>query len=144
MAATPRELAVSPAMQEEFLRLATPTFKPKGTILFRHGDAVVGLYLIRKGRVCVGLDGMNPAFPPRILGAGSVVGLPATVAGSPYSLTAEVLEDSDLAFVPREAVVDCLRRNPQLCFEVMDILSVEISGTRFAIKQTGALHPRKA
>lgn len=144
MAGGSRDLAVSPAMQEEFLRIASPVFKPKGSVLFHHGDAVIGLYLIRSGRVCVGLDGANPAFPPRILGAGSVVGLPATVAGSPYSLTAEVLDDSDLAFVPREAVVDCLRRNPQLCFEVMDMLSIEISGTRFAIKQTGAQRPRKA
>lgn len=144
MSAGTGDLAVSPAMQEHFLRVSTPMFKPKGTILFRHGDAVVGLYLIRKGTVCLALESANPAFPPRILGAGSVVGLPATVAGSPYSLTAQVLDDADLAFVPRDAVVECLRRNPQLCFEVMGMLSGEISGTRFAIKNCGSLRPRKA
>ena len=144
MAAGPRDLVVSPAMQEEFLRLADVIFKAKGTILFRHGDACSGLYLIRKGRVSLALDGANCAFPPRLLGAGSVVGLPATVAGSPYSLTAQVIDDAELAFVPREAVVECLRQNPQLCFEVMDMLSGEISGTRFAIKQSGGLRPRKA
>ena len=144
MAAGPGDLVVSPAMQEELLRVATSIFKVKGAILFRHGDAVSGLYLIRRGKVSLTLDGANSAFPPRILGAGSVAGLPATVAGSPYSLTAQVLEDADLAFVSREAVVECLRQNPQLCFEVMDMLSGEISGTRFAIKQSGTLRPRKA
>ena len=144
MAAGPGDLIVSPVMQEQLLRLATSIFKAKGTILFRHGDAVSGLYLIRRGRVSLALDGVSSAFPPRILGVGSVVGLPATVAGSPYSLTAQVLEDADLAFVPREAVVECLRQNPQLCFEVMDMLSGEISGSRFAIKQSGTLRPRKA
>jgi CRP-like cAMP-binding protein len=144
MSADTGDLAVSPAMQEHFLRVSTPMFKPKGTILFRHGDPGIGLYLIRKGRVCLALESANPAFPPRILSVGSVAGLPATVAGSPYSLTAEVLDDADLAFVPRDAVVECLRRNPQLCFEVMGMLSGEISGTRFAIKNCGSLRPRKA
>ncbi len=143
MAAGPGDLVVSAAMQEQLLRLATLVFKAKGTILFRHGDAVTGLYLIRRGKVGLALDSVNSTFPPRILGAGSVVGLPATVAGSPYSLTAQVLDDAELAFVAREAVVECLRQNPALCFEVMDMLSGEISGTRLAIKKSGSLRPRK-
>lgn len=143
MAGWPGDLMVSPAMREQLLSLATAISKAKGTILFRHGDAARGLFLIRSGKVSLALDGVNAAFPSRILGAGSVVGLPATVAGSPYSLTAQVIEDAELAFVPRAAIVDCLRQNPHLCFEVMDMLSGEISGTRFALKRSGTLRPRK-
>jgi CRP/FNR family transcriptional regulator, cyclic AMP receptor protein len=142
MAAGPGDLVVSPEMREQLLCLATCTSKAKGTILFRHGEAVRGLFLIRSGKVSLALDGANASFPSRILGAGSVVGLPATVAGSPYSLTAQVVEDAELAFVPRDAVVDCLRQNPDLCFEVMDMLSGEISGTRFALKRCGTVPPR--
>ena len=143
MAVGPGKLLVSSAMREELLLLATPISKGKGTILFRHGDAVLGLYLILSGKVSLALDGVHSAFSPRILGIGSVVGLPATVAGTPYSLTAQVVEDAELAFVPRQAVVDCLRRNPQLCFEVMDMLSGEISGTRSALKESGSIRSRK-
>ena len=140
MAAGPGILVVSVTMRDEFLRLATSvSSEAKGTILFRRGDAARGLFLIRSGRVSVDLDAGNAAFPPRILGAGAVVGLPATVAGSPYSLTAEVIDDAELAFVPRPAVLSCLQSNPQLCFEVMDLLSGEISGTRTALKQAGAI-----
>jgi len=135
------DLIVSAAMREKILQAATIVNKPRGSVLFRRGDAVAGLYLIRSGRVSLAMDAVNRAFPPRILGAGSVVGLPATVAGSPYSLTAEVIEDAELAFVPRQAVVDCLKQNSQLCFEVMDILSSEITGTRSAMK--GDSRPRK-
>jgi len=142
MAAGPGDLVVSPELREQLLRLATCTSKPKGTVLFRHGDAVRGLFLIRSGKVSLALDGANAAFPSRILGAGSVVGLPATVAGSPYSLTAQVIEDAELAFVSRDAVVDCLRQNPDLCFEVMDMLSGEISGTRSALKRHGTVPTR--
>jgi CRP-like cAMP-binding protein len=144
MAAAPRHLVVSSAMQEQLLSLAIVVFKAKDTILFSHGDAVAGLYLIRSGKLSLSLEGANPAFPPRILGPGSVVGLPATIAGTPYSLTARVLEDAELAFVSRDAMLECLRKNPSLCFEVMNMLSGEISGTRFAVKQSGALRPRRA
>lgn len=142
MIARPGDLVVSHALQEKLVLLATALSKPAGTILFRHGDAVLGVYLIRRGRVCLALDGGNPAFPPRILGPGSVVGLPASVAGSPYSLTAQVIEDAELAFVPRADLLQCLEQDPQLCFEVMDILSSEISGTRSALKHGGLVHRR--
>jgi len=145
MAAGPGILVVSVALREELLRLAiSVSSEARGTILFRRGDAVRGLFLIRSGRVSVDLDTGNTAFPPRILGAGAVVGLPATVAGSPYSLTAEVIDDAELAFVPRPAVLSCLQRNPQLCFEVMDLLSGEISGTRTALKQAGMIRESRA
>src|ERR1700690_13977 len=120
MAAVPQGLVVSAALREEFLRLATSvSSEAKGTVLFRRGDAVRGLYLIKSGRVSVGLDTGSVAFPPRLLGAGAVAGLPASVAGSPYSLTAEVIADAELAFVPPPVVMACLQANPQLCFEVM-------------------------
>ena len=144
MAAKPGDLVVSPAMREQLLRLATAMSKAKGSILFRHGDAVLGLFLICSGKVCLGLDGADSAFPPRILGRGSVAGLPATVAGSPYSLTAEVLEDAELAFVSRPALLDCLQQNPQLCFEVMDMLSGEISQTRSVLKNCGPIPVRRS
>lgn len=143
MNARPGDLGVSLAMQEKLLLLATALSKAAGTILFRHGDAVLGAYLIRSGKVRLALDGVNSTFPPRILGSGSVVGLPATVAGSPYSLTAQVIEDAELAFVPRAALLECLQHDPQLCFEVMDILSGEISETRSALKQASVLRPHK-
>jgi len=140
MAAGPGILVVSVAMHKEFLRLATSvSSEAKGTVLFRRGDAAQGIFLIRSGRVSVGLDTENTAFPPRILGPGAVVGLPATVAGFPYSLTAEVIDDAELAFVPRPALLSCLQSNPQLCFEVMDLLSSEISGARTALKQVGSI-----
>jgi len=132
-----RDLTVSQAMKEQLLHLGAIVSKRKGTILFSRGDAVTGVFLVRGGKVLLALDKINPAFPPRTLGAGCVIGLPAAVGGSPYSLTATVVEDAELAFVPREALVDCLKQNPSLCFEVMDILSREISGTRHALKRSG-------
>ena len=142
MTTRPRQLVVSPITQDKLLALATLISRPKGTVLFRHGDAVLGAFLIRSGKIQLALEDVDSAFPPRILGVGSVVGLPATVAGSPYSLTAQVVEDAELAFVPRALLVGYLQSDPQLCFEVMDMLSGEISETRSALKRTSVLRTR--
>jgi len=136
---------VSPAMREELLRLSMRIIRePKGKVLFRQGDDAQGLYLVCSGRVSLGMEQGNSAFPPRIVGPGGVLGLPATVAGSPYSLTAETLDKTELAFVPRELVLKTLATNQELCFEVMQLLSSEISGTRNAIRQIGSSREHRA
>jgi len=138
MATLGKNLIPSPELQTELERLATIVLKPKGTTLFRRGDDVSGVFLIRSGRVSLGLDCETPIYPARILGPGAIAGLPATVSGNPYSLNAKVVEDSELAFIPRDAVLECLHRDPVLCFQVMEMLSGEISDIRSAFKQNGS------
>jgi CRP-like cAMP-binding protein len=136
--ASVKNVVPSPELKAEFERLASVVFKPKNTVLFQRGDKPSGVYLIRSGQVSVGLDCDNCVYPARILGPGAIVGLPASVSGNPYSLTANVVDDSELAFVPRDAVVACLKKNPTFCFQVMDILSDEIAEIRAAFKQNGS------
>ncbi len=135
MATLGSNLIPSPELKAGLEQRATIVFKPKGAILFQRGDDVFGVFLIRSGRISLALDCPTPVYPPRILGPGAVVGLPATVSGNPYSLTAKVLDDSELAFVSRDAVLECLQHKPLLCFQVMDMLSGEISDIRSAFKQ---------
>ncbi|MGH9644706.1 MAG: Crp/Fnr family transcriptional regulator [Terriglobales bacterium] len=138
MAARPLNITVSAMMREELLRLATcVSVESKGAVLFRRGDAARGLYLICSGRVGVSLEPESLLYPPKIIGPGSVLGLPATVAGSPYSLTAEVMDKAEVAFIPRAAMLNCLATNQPLCFEVMELLSGEISSTRAVLKRVG-------
>jgi CRP-like cAMP-binding protein len=136
--ASVKNLVPSPELKAEFERLATAVFKPKGTVLFQRGDKPSGVYLIRSGQISLGLDCDNPVYPERILGPDAIVGLPASLSGNAYSLTATVVEDSELAFVPRDAVVTCLKKNPTFCFQVMDILSDEIAGIRSAFRENGS------
>ncbi len=131
-------LVVSAALREQLLALSTAVSKTKGTVLFHRGDACAGVSLICSGKVRLALDVADSAFRPRILGAGCVIGLPSAISGSAYSLTAEVLEDAELACVPQKALADCLRQNSAICFEVMSILSNEISETRSALKHSGS------
>ncbi len=134
MACSGTNLVPSVELKERLLSLATPVSKAKGTILFRRGDEVTGLFLILRGKVSLGLGNDSPLFPTRTLSAGCIAGLPGTVSGNPYSLTAEVAQDADLAFVPREAVLGLLHKDSVLCFQIMEMLSGEISQIRSAFK----------
>jgi CRP-like cAMP-binding protein len=109
--------------------------KPCGTFLFRRGDNVSGVFLVSQGTIRLGLERDPRGFPSRRIGPGSVVGLPATLSNSPYSLTAEVLEDAQLVFVPAERLLTLLRERPQLCFDVMSILTEELTQTRTALER---------
>jgi CRP-like cAMP-binding protein len=143
MADASGRLVVSSALRERLLEISKVVVKRKGAVLFRRGDACEGMFLVCSGKVQMALDAMHPAFPPRLLGEGCVVGLPSAVAGSDYSLTAEVIEDAELAWVPQKELRGCLRENPDLCMEVMNILSREISETRAAIKCSGLPRGRR-
>ena len=125
----------TPVLREELERLAIRVFKPAGSVLFQRGDDASGVFLIHRGKVNLALDDATPIFPDRVLGPGAMIGLPASVSGNPYSLTAKVLEDSELAFVPRKSFVECLRSDSLLCLQAMDILSDEIAYIRSAFKQ---------
>ncbi len=134
MANTGGSLKPSPQLKQAFEALASVVSKPKGTVLFRRGEAPFGIFLVCRGKIRLSLDSESHCYPTRIVGTDCVVGLPGTISGNPYSLTADVVQDAELAFVSREAVVACLQKDPRLCFEVMDMLSEEISGIRAAFK----------
>jgi CRP-like cAMP-binding protein len=122
-------------LRENLEAIANEVFRAKGSALFRRGDEASGVFVVRSGKVKLGLGCDERLYPSRILGVGALVGLPATMSGEPYSLTAEVVEDSRLGFVSRDAMLDLLRNNSKLSFQVMQLLSEEISGMRSTLKE---------
>lgn len=102
-----------------------------GTLLFRQGEEVKGIYVVNSGRVRLSLtDASTGSVSDRFAESGSILGLPATMAGNAYSLTAEVRSAAEVVFVPREQVLAVLRGQPALCFEVVEILAQEVAHMR--------------
>jgi CRP-like cAMP-binding protein len=101
--------------------------------LFRRGDPGTGVFLIRKGKVNLRLDGQTGLYPSRTLGHGAIVGLPATLSGGAYSLAAEVSEDAELGFVSREDFLALMVKDTKLCLKAMNLLGKEIAGIRSAL-----------
>jgi len=125
------DLLAPPELQLELRRLSSILNRRKGTFLFQRGDPGIGVFLIRKGKVSLRLGG-GKLLPSRVLGPGSIVGLPATLAGPACSLTAEVTEDAELNFVPRPDFLALMAKEAHLCLQVMNLLSKEIASLRSA------------
>lgn len=139
-------LVAPPELQSRLEAAARTMVERRGTVLFHRGDPPTGVYLIRRGSASLSLGPDAPRLLSRRVGPGCVLGVPASLSGKGYSLSAELLEDSDLGFVDRETFLDILRETPSLCFQVMDMLSDEISTMRSLIKprlKERPLHPRR-
>jgi CRP-like cAMP-binding protein len=111
--------------------------KPKKSVLFRRGDKAVGVFLVRRGKVSLSLDGTSVVS--RTLGPGSLLGLPATLSGRAYSLTATAAEDCQLDFIRREAVLRVLREDTFVCFQAMQEHQQRMAAQRQVIPRRGNL-----
>ena len=60
-----------------------------------------------------------------IAGPGEML-LSAAVSGTPYEVTAEVLDDSQVAFVPRKDMLRFLRGHRDACLQVVHLLSQDL------------------
>lgn len=113
---------------------ASPLFVPAGQYLFHCGDPVSGVFVIRNGAVLMTLDSAPHIYPPRKLGPGDIAGLPATLTGT-YSLSALVIEDAELGFLPASRVTDLLETSPRICVLAMTMISQEVARMRCALKE---------
>ena len=136
------EHSAPPELRSALEATASTVEKSEKSILFRRGDPSVGVFLVRKGKVSLSLDGTSVAS--RTLGPGSLLGLPATLNGRPYSLTATVAEDCQLDFISREVVLRVLRENTLVCFQALQILGSEISDMRRALDKLSCSKPQVA
>jgi|SRR5580704_13723061 CRP-like cAMP-binding protein len=102
-------------------------------VLFSTGDQNLGVFLVRKGKVCLRVTD-SPRLD-RVFPAGSLLGLPATFTGSEYSLTAFAVTDSVVVNIPRDAFLRLMREEPVLCQEATDMLSREVSFIQSAVTQ---------
>ena len=59
----------------------------------------------------------------RIAEAGELLGLPATLSGKPYEVTAEVSEQARVNFIPRAAFLRFLHANPGAVIQVAQLLT---------------------
>lgn len=99
--------------------------KRKDAVLFRRGDTAHAMYIVLAGKVS--LDFGVDSSIARGYGRGALVGLPATLSGRPYSMTATVTEDAVLGYWSRNALECLLRERPQYYRELLDILGERLA-----------------
>ena len=99
--------------------------KPKGSVLFQRGTEAFGMFLVLSGKVRLDF-GVDSAFS-RTYGPGALVGLPATLTGRKYSMTAVVTERAELGFIDRRTLDALLRQHPDYCHSLLEILGEKMT-----------------
>ena len=122
-------------------------------ILFVEGQEARGVFVICNGRIKLSASSADgKSLILRIAEPGEVVGLPGTISGKPYEVTAEALEPIQANFIPRErlgATDDCgfspfsidekpNHGSPDYAREVaFQKIHNRVEGTRMAAEQLG-------
>lgn len=117
---------------------------PKSTILFSEGRAVRGIYILCDGRAKLTICADNgKRLTLRIAGPGEVLGLGAALSNTPYEITAELLDASQVAFIRRKELMKFLKERREICLQVVGMLSQDLHGAYERVRNIGMVRPRR-
>lgn len=105
------------------------------SVLFIQGDEPSGVYIVCSGKVRLFIR--NPITGAitfdRTVEPGNMLGLPAVFGDKPYSMSAEMLERGEIAFISRAKFLELMQKDGQLCMRCLQLLSDEVRVARQAI-----------
>lgn len=125
-------------LTQELDRAALTAKAAAGHILFRDGEPVTGIYVVRTGILELLWGDADHLCLLKIVGPGGVIGLPAALNGT-YTATARVLEDAELGMVPANCVLEMFEMDKELCCVAMRLMGREIASMREMLKQFAQL-----
>ena len=102
----------------------------KGQVLFQEGHTPWGLFYIQSGKVKLykyGSDGKEQII--RIAGAGEFVGYTALLNDMKYHVSASILEEAVLAFIPRQDFLDTFGRDTRIAQHFTHLLCRDLVET---------------
>ena len=126
-------LRVSSKLKKQLATAGVVEQYPSQRYLFKEDQDSRGVYLVLKGKVCMSVKEL--ANLDRVFSSGSLLGIPATFTGRPYSLAAVAVTDTEVLHVERQAFLDLMTQQPELCREATDMLSREVSFIQSALAQ---------
>ncbi|UWZ82530.1 Crp/Fnr family transcriptional regulator [Occallatibacter riparius] len=122
---------------EELIRVlkgrSIPVDCSEDRALFYQGDDPVGVYIVHGGTVTIAMrtrDGdavMDMKAEP-----GSLLGLPAVVSNSRYSLSAKAKQGADVSFVGRDEFSKMMLTEPGVAVLILKVLAAEVRTARIA------------
>ena len=114
---------------------------PKGAMLFVEGQTPRGVFILCNGRVKLSTSSADgKTLILRIAEPGDVLGLPGTVTGKPYELSAEVIEPSQANFVGRNEFLKFLRSHGEAALKVAEQLGETYHSAIAEMRTIGLSH----
>jgi CRP/FNR family transcriptional regulator len=99
----------------------------KGQTIFFEGNNSNGVYCVHKGKIKLhklGLDGKEQII--RFAKDGDIMGYRALLSGETYSLSATVLEDSSICYIPKESLIGAVLQDPKFSLKIMELTCKEM------------------
>jgi len=117
---------------------------PRSALLFSEGRPVRGIYILCDGRAKLSICAENgKRLTLRIAGPGEVLGMGAALSNTPYEVTAELLDNSQVVFVRRKELLRFLREQPAVCLEVVRMLSQDLHGAYERVRSIVMVRTRR-
>jgi CRP/FNR family transcriptional regulator len=107
----------------DFDAMSLTGFYPRGAKLFVEGQCPKGVFILCSGRAKLSIGSSNGRSLMRIAEQGEILGLSATLSGSPYEDSAEMLEPGQVNFIRRDHFLRFLNNRPEACLRVAQLLS---------------------
>jgi Cyclic nucleotide-binding domain len=113
------------------------------TTLFVEGQTPRGVFILCTGRAKLSTSSTSgKTIITRIAHAGDVLGLNAVVAGRPYSVTAEMTDSGQVAFISRDAFLRIMKEHGQIGVAVAEQLSLSYYPAHETLRTLGlGTHP---
>lgn len=120
------------AMRFEQLReFGRPMCAPKYSVILDAGEPAQGAYLVTGGLVRLSLlDEDGTPLWSRVLGEGTILGLPSAIAGEIHSMKAEAIEPTEMTFLERDKLAKLVKDNPEFASEIVEVLCAELHELR--------------
>lgn len=92
----------------------------KGEVLFDEGEKLNGVYCVRGGvSKLAKLSSNGKDQIVKLASKGEVLGERSVIAEESSNLSATAVSDMEVCFIPKEAIVSTLHKNPDFTFEVL-------------------------
>ncbi len=117
---------------------------PRGEVLFQEGRLPRGIYVLCDGRAKLSVcSETGKRLMLRVAGPGEVLGLSATMSGKPYEITAELLDNAQVAFIKRKDLLKFLKDHREACMHVVHLLSQDLHIAFDRVRTVGLTRTRR-
>src|SRR5215469_4002775 len=132
---------LSPAALQQLSEITASATYPKGAVLFVEGQMARGLFILCAGHVKLSTSSADgKTLIVRISEPGDLLGLPATISGQAYEVTAEVIEPTQANFISRTDFLNFLREHSEAALRAAQELSETYQAAFAEIRTIGLSH----
>lgn len=117
---------------------------PRNTVLFREGQPARGVFVLCEGRAKLSVcSESGKRLTLHVAVPGEVLGLSAALSGGAYEVTAELLDNAQVARVKRKDLLGFLREHRVACLHVVDLLSQDLHIAYDRVRSVGLGRTRR-